>query len=92
MLVSAVTPITLAALPAFIAGLVYKEWDIFLAKTEGAGALLAIRENSLPASVSQITLDCLADHVLGRALVFARRRLYFWKQRGWDPDGVVFGS
>ena len=70
---SAVTRTTLAVLPLLLPGFGYKAGDIFFVQSEGAGAFLTVGENPLPAPVSQIALDCLAEHFLDRALLLLWR-------------------
>ena len=74
---SAVTPITLAVLALLLAEFGYEAGNVFFAQPEGAGALFTIGENPLPAPVSQVALDRLAEHFLGGTLLLVRRRLNF---------------
>ena len=58
-------------MPLLLPGFGYEAGNIFFAQAEGAGTFLTVGENPLPAPVSQVALDCLAEHFLDQG-VFIR--------------------
>ena len=68
-------------LRVFVAMFSNQPRNVGLRKTKGSSALLAIREDFLPAAFPQVPLDCLAKHFGCRPALFVGGRLESSEQR-----------